>query len=73
MQLALANLDGDLADDCCVGLLYARQPELEVELEVIDEDAWFEQEVVDDDPPPLRDGILRQALRFLIGRRRHEG
>ena len=71
-MLALANLDGDLADPQFLGLLHAREPDLEVELEVIDEEAWFEQEIVDDDPPPLRHGILRQALRFLIGRRRHE-
>ena len=74
MQIALSNLDGDLADPALIGLLYAREPDLEVELEVIDEDAWFEQEIVDDsdEPPPLRHGILRQALRFLIRRRRDE-
>jgi len=72
VQLALSNLEGDLADPALIGLLYAREPDLEVELEVIDEEAWFEQEIVDDEPPPLRHGILRQALRFLIRRRRDE-
>jgi hypothetical protein len=73
VQLALANLEGDLADPEMLGILYAREPELEVELEVFDEDSWFEQSVDDvEEVPPLRHGILRQALRFLIRRRRDE-
>ena len=73
MQLALANLEGDLADPELVGMLYAREPELEVELEIFDEDGWFEQSVDEvEEVPPLRHGILRQALRFLIRRRRDE-
>lgn len=57
--------------------LHAYDPELEVELEIIDEDdAWFhvsEAALAElDDVEPLRDGLLRQALRFLIRRRRDE-
>ena len=66
MTLALANLDGDLADPVMVGLLYAREPDLEVELEIIDEESWFEQEVVDDEPA-APEALWRQALRFLFG------
>ena len=65
----MVNLEGDLAHPHLLGLLHAREPELEVELEIVDEDAWFDQEVVDDEPLPS-DGFLRQALRFLVRRLR---
>jgi hypothetical protein len=72
VTLALANLDGDLADPQLLGLLYAREPDLEVELEVIDPescDAWFEQEIVDDgEPEPQRESLLLKALRFFLRR-----
>lgn len=71
----IVNLEGDLAHPHLLGLLHARDPELEVEIEVLElDDQWFDREVSETHEPerPLRDGILRQALRFLVGRRRDE-
>ena len=76
MELAIVNLSGDLAHPELVGLLHAYDPELEVEIEVIDlDDAWFEQPddvIAATADVPLRHGLLRQALRFLVRRRRDE-
>ena len=55
MELAILNLSGDLAHPNLIGLLHAYDPELEVELELVDEidDAWFVEPdtVLDDDAP----------------------
>ena len=63
MELAISNLSGELAHPEMLGLLHAYDPDLEVEIEVIDlDDSWFEQP--DDviaataDVPPRERGLF---------------
>jgi hypothetical protein len=59
VELAIVNLSGDLAHPHLLGLLHAYDPELEVELEVVElDDRWFDEEVVaevlEEEPPRKR-------------------
>jgi hypothetical protein len=49
---AILNLSGDLADPLMLGLLHANEPDLEVEIEIIQlDDDWFDSPIVDDAVP----------------------
>jgi hypothetical protein len=43
-SVAITNLSGDLAHPLLLGLLHANDESLEVELELVDEDEWFDRE-----------------------------